>query len=647
MAHTDWLDDSAPVAVACPAPMTRVALVALRNAGTLRTECPYTITDFVQGRFAAGTTITMKAVAVNELSMDATINSLFDNSGWQCIYDIDTNNLLQVTDNRQNVVSSDVVGRVASFDWGNVAYTQNNWEGAFTLTYGLTFVVTSSFLSRSATLNLSGRTGGIIVETSFDGAATVNLTNSNLSLQYSTVGDGGNLNATGYVAGGTGIVRSDIARQGSVTLGAGSGAVNITASTIANASTINHTGTGSFSFTNDRLTDGASITHSTAGAFGANGTEIFGNASYVNVTAGDGPVTLQGVRVGPYGRISRNNAAAINGASISYTTVDTVGLISLNGASTVSLLGNTLSNNSSITVEAGSTGSATINYNNLNSQASITKQAASAAGTMSVTGSMLGTGGFIQQGGTGPLTVASSTLLASGQITTTGVRGLNVQRAFCTNLGRMQSGATAGAGVVDYIQDSSCTDYALINFAATGAIANQVYHSSLHGLSGSISFIGTTTGYSASRFNVDNGIVTFNNNTVASPTMLELSIRDNGTLNMTGNTAAQDIRYCTVNSMGRWNHTNRTVSALTFGLDISANGTFTHSGAAGTAYYSSVQIGTINHNGGNIINASKIGGGTLTTGAFNHSGIFHHVNGSITLTAANTNRGNFQNPVLV
>ena len=52
----------------CPAPMTRLALIGLRNAGQLRTECHYTITDHVQNRLVAGTTITLHAVAANELS---------------------------------------------------------------------------------------------------------------------------------------------------------------------------------------------------------------------------------------------------------------------------------------------------------------------------------------------------------------------------------------------------------------------------------------------------------------------------------------------------------------------------------------------------------------------------------------------------
>ena len=83
--------------------MTRAALLTLRATGQLRTECPYIITDHVQNRLVAGTTITMRAVAANELSEQVEVNTTYDNEAWAGIYDIDRALVLELTDNRGNV----------------------------------------------------------------------------------------------------------------------------------------------------------------------------------------------------------------------------------------------------------------------------------------------------------------------------------------------------------------------------------------------------------------------------------------------------------------------------------------------------------------------------------------------------------------
>lgn len=69
MAHKDWVIPAS--GATCPAPMTRAALIALRNSGGLSKDCDYVITDHVQGRLVAGTQIHLQAVDANTLAMHA------------------------------------------------------------------------------------------------------------------------------------------------------------------------------------------------------------------------------------------------------------------------------------------------------------------------------------------------------------------------------------------------------------------------------------------------------------------------------------------------------------------------------------------------------------------------------------------------
>lgn len=76
----------------CPAPMTRAALLALRTAGTLRTECHYIITDgpvIGTAGNTSPTTIELHAVSGAELALEARVHTTFAASAWDGLYDID------------------------------------------------------------------------------------------------------------------------------------------------------------------------------------------------------------------------------------------------------------------------------------------------------------------------------------------------------------------------------------------------------------------------------------------------------------------------------------------------------------------------------------------------------------------------------
>lgn len=98
-------------AAPCPAPMTRAALLALRTAGSLRTECHYIITDGPTIGTAGNTSATqieLHAVSATELGLEAKVHTTFDNTAWVGFYDIDlgtAGSLVYLTDPANNRVN--------------------------------------------------------------------------------------------------------------------------------------------------------------------------------------------------------------------------------------------------------------------------------------------------------------------------------------------------------------------------------------------------------------------------------------------------------------------------------------------------------------------------------------------------------------
>ena len=106
----------------CPAPMTRAALIALRNAGTLNTSCHYIITDYNRANVGAAT-ILLHAIDSNTLSMDVQVKTTFDTLAWEGRYDIDTNRITFLADNLDNEITGQ--NTVDNFVWGNTQFVDN------------------------------------------------------------------------------------------------------------------------------------------------------------------------------------------------------------------------------------------------------------------------------------------------------------------------------------------------------------------------------------------------------------------------------------------------------------------------------------------------------------------------------------------
>lgn len=115
-----WIE--IPLGSPCPDPMTRAQLRALRTASGLVKDCHYVVTDYNRGTVGLAS-ILLHAVDANTLSMSAEVKTTFDTLAWSGRYDIDTNRLVELSDDRGNKVTGQEI--VDTFPWGNTSLSDN------------------------------------------------------------------------------------------------------------------------------------------------------------------------------------------------------------------------------------------------------------------------------------------------------------------------------------------------------------------------------------------------------------------------------------------------------------------------------------------------------------------------------------------
>lgn len=628
MAHSDWLD---PIAASnpCPAPMTRAALLALRAANALRTECPYIITDHVQNRLVAGTTITMRAVAGNELSEQVEVNTAYDNEAWFGIYDLDRAMVLELTDNRGNVAKGINGTEVANFDWGNAAYTGCRVENAaWTVTYGNAAQMLRVSVYGGATLNTTGFTGAM-QDNRVHTATVVNFSGANGSWPFNTWKNGCSFSAIGYTGGGTqqynefdagsvningmtggAAFRNNEIVSGSITA-TGPNVFSIQNSTLQ-SQTINRPATGGvFSANQFSSTESGSVSHTGAGALNMIGTQNNGGI----VLPGAGALTANYCSLGQSCSITN---AGLGALSMTRTT--------LHGAS------------SNVTVDAGSNKAVTVNDCTLRSWGIIRVVGAVAGGAFTVTTTRVEGSSYIYHRGTGVLSITQSGLTGSSGIDAqSGNRSYNLVNMEMRSVSRIRLVGTGA--VTDTISDIDMGERGTLTVSCSGA-ANSVLYCVVTGLSGSIRLTGTTGAQSVNRLKAMDGSFTFANCTVNTGATL-CTAMDAGVISFNGVATAKDNQFLHAENQSTITINNSTGGGGNNSVVVSANGSFVQSGPAASATRVDVSGGTVAHNGGTLTNCHKRLTGTLTTGAFNHTSIVHIMPTSRTLTAANTDRGEY------
>jgi hypothetical protein len=312
----------------CPAPMTRAALITLRNTNSLSKDCDYVITDHVQGRLVAGTTIHLQAVDTNTLSEVVSVKTPYDNVAWSGIYDIDAGQVTFLQDNLSNTVRGAIP--VTDFDWGNTALKHCSILGAImNYTYGNTASIQYLYVE-GAQLDLTGF-AGTIRKLQITGDTNVNLVGSRLRFAdcdfsgNSTV-NFSNTTATTLIIGlaisghsfvnfasstlpitidGMSVHYSNI-QASSVTTGSFTANGFILANGILNLTT----GMNAFTAIRSSLRDNAVIT-SAAGSILLSGCEVITNAS-VSTSAGNTSLSLQSAKISTRSLVNSNGAGSLS-----------------------------------------------------------------------------------------------------------------------------------------------------------------------------------------------------------------------------------------------------------------------------------------------------------------------------------------------
>ena len=185
---------------------TRANILALQSANNLIPGVHYQITDpsTTTTSGVIGGSITVHAVATNELSQQGIWNNSLDTKGWYVDYDINTNLIQACKDNRGN----EVYGNTAfqNFRWGIATFNfckvldNANWiclgstanyqrvvvsQQSNLKTSNMTGAMTNVILERNSTVTLTAATNANISHTVFASGSSVNAgSTNNLSVQH-------------------------------------------------------------------------------------------------------------------------------------------------------------------------------------------------------------------------------------------------------------------------------------------------------------------------------------------------------------------------------------------------------------------------------------------------------------------------------
>lgn len=254
---------------------TRSTIVWLRTAWQLVPWRSYQITDHVQGRLVAWTTVTLLATSTTEFSHDARVNTTYDNTSWFWLYDIDAAIVYELSDNRGNKARGINGTEVANFDWGNTSYTNVVVDnGTLTIDIGNPTFKRNIIVEKTAVLTLTGFTGAMN-DITFSTGVTANFTNANGTWRLSTIRGGGGFNVSGYTGGGDNYY-NEIDGACNINFSNSSSIVTFRQNHVISAA-INHTwvSTWAFTLTNTSIRQ-YTITHSAwALAFTSNWCEYF------------------------------------------------------------------------------------------------------------------------------------------------------------------------------------------------------------------------------------------------------------------------------------------------------------------------------------------------------------------------------------
>lgn len=614
----------------------RTNLINLRNAGGLVQGCHYILTDHVQGRLVAGTTITLHADSPTEFSENVSVNTTYDNEGWRGIYDIDRGIVLELQDNRNNICRGFNGNEVSNFDWGNTFYTNCLIDNStFTTTIGATRSINGLIVTDNSTFNNTGQVGGTITFVNISKQSQCLLSNANISLLRVDLASASTLQATSYT-GGTALQFHDLYNS-TINLSNSTSAYSIS-NVIMKSSSITHTAvtTGTITGTNLYMYGSSSISH-TNGALNLSLNRVtLDDASSISHTTKSIALSsyklLGGSSVNSSTSVGAGNITMSNGAMSGSSSITNQGDINLNGTRF------NMGGASNITTSNGSVGVLTLTNTKMDNQGQINILGTSTSGNITFTNGLIDGSSFIQKQSIATLTGTYTTLTDQSRIISSGTEGLNTTRTTFDGLVTITSNST-GTGTSSIV-DCNFDVRSNVTFSGTGATGNTLFYNNVSGINSTITFNGTSASQTLQQSNIDNSTFNCANNTVAnSYTFCYLK---GSTLSVTGlaiNKNPTQI-YLDANSTLTINAPTGT-GGISF-ITCIGNSNITITGTAGTSSrLTAINQAGINHNGGSSTNIIKQMANTLTTGNFNHSNLIMISPTPRTLTGNNTNRSEY------
>lgn len=628
----------------CPAPMTRSALLALRTAGSLDINCAYVITDHVQGRLVTGTLIRLDATSPTVLSEAVSVQTTYDNEAWSGIYDIDRGLVLELRDNRMNVVRGFTGIEVANFDWGNTSYTNVTIDhGILTSTIGGAVTVNNVTVEKAAALNVSGFTGTLNNAT-ITQESVVTLSGANGTWRDFTVSENSVLNAATYT-GGNSQEFFTVAGASSIDISARSAPVLLRSSKLNKATVV---ATGVTGVTKLLEIVGSQINSSLV-------TQV--NTVTANLRIQNSVVSGNSTISAIFGRIFFDASTLDRQSTLTNDTINAVVDISssvISGGSTltnsgtgqITLVNSAVENGSTIIEGAG----CTIGY--ILANATVSEFSTIQNNGLALTGRLDLNAGFRLVGRSTINKFAAHTATAEFRY------GMMNDFSVCncrsgdrqTLFNRIELANTAtielqGTGAV--LDNFGGFDIRRGNLVVScSGAANTINDVFVYGQVATFTLSGTTGGQNAltSRIRLFDSSMTMNNCS-ARVDVLYLTAQNSSVVNFSNITAVgKTFRDISVSDLSTFDALGPYSSAGPDGcsqINVNTNGTFRHSLAAISADNVFVSSGTLIHNGGALNDANKTMSSTLTTGNFNHSGIIHATRVNKTLTVANSNQADY------
>lgn len=626
---TAWFNESQPINV------TRAQLIALRDASLLRQSQHYLVTDHVQNRLIAGTTILVHATADNEISESVTVNTTYDNEGWFGIYDLDRGLVLELHDNRNNVARGFSGNEVANFDWGNTFISETTVDNAtWTTTYGAARTVVDLEVKELSTLITTGQTGGSLFRVNISGSSIVSTSNASVSLVNFTVTATSTVSLANFTAGST-LTNYTIKNNSSFSLTNSTIGVTLSNVLMDNNSAFAHANVTTGTVTGSGLTmvNSAQIQHNNgAGNLSLNRVEIHNLA---RITQSAGVVTLSDYMLDNQSSVQQAGAGTI---TLSMGRIDGTSLVTNNGICTINGSRYFALSQGSVNTVAGAAVNIVLNGSKMLSGSNLTVSATSTAGNISLVSCTFDGTTTISKTGTGPLSATETRFDGNSRLNTSNTRGLNISRCSFDNLVQVTQSGTGTA--VDNIVDSMADTRGTYSLSSSGVNAHVVNYAKVSGLGGNLVINGTSSGQTLNRIKIDASTMNFTNN--IDNTYSNCTLIDGSTANITGMTVAKTVNNMQARVGSTINITNPTTAGALTAIVADNSAIININGTAGTANTLQARNGaTLTFNGGNSTRVIKELSGTLTTGNFTHNGVIVINPISVTLTAANTNRSSY------